>query len=82
MQARWASRQSPQLSAGAADSESAAHAKPTSVITQSKGFIRPRAQLFVLAVLSSAARNPLANLMASSFAQKCMKISRGCSVSM
>src|SRR5262249_16925221 len=39
-------------------------------------------QLLVLAVLSSAARSPLASLIASSFAQKCMKISRGCSVSM
>ena len=37
-------------------------------------------QLFALAVLSSAARKPRASLSASSFAQKCMKNSRGCSV--
>ena len=36
-------------------------------------------QPFVLAVLSRAARKPLASLMASSLAQKCMKNSRGCS---
>ena len=42
----------------------------------------PAAQLFALAVLSSAARSPLASFTASSLAQKCMKISRGCSVSM
>ena len=43
---------------------------------------RSSAQLFALAVLSSAARRPLASLTASSFAQKCMKKSRGCSSSM
>ena len=42
----------------------------------------PAAQLFALAVLSSAARSPLASLTASSLAQKCMKMRRGCSVSM
>src|SRR5262245_63228395 len=36
----------------------------------------------VLAVLSNASRRPLASFEASSFAQKCMKNSRGCSVSM
>src|SRR5262245_37261469 len=40
------------------------------------------AQLFALAVLSSAARSPLASFTASSLAQKCMKNSRGCSLSM
>ena len=35
-----------------------------------------------LAVLSNASRSPLASFEASSFAQKCMKNSRGCSVSM
>src|SRR5262245_15809240 len=44
--------------------------------------IDPLRQLFALAVLSSAARRPLASLMASSLAQKCMKNSRGCSLSM
>src|ERR1044071_264849 len=39
-------------------------------------------QLFARAVLSSAARSPLASLIASSFAQKCMKMRRGCSSSM
>src|SRR5262249_24783013 len=34
-----------------------------------------------LAILSKAARNPLASLTASSFAQKCMKNRRGCSSS-
>src|SRR5262249_22492722 len=38
--------------------------------------------LVTLAVLSSAARMPLASLRASSFAQKCMKNRRGCSSSM
>jgi hypothetical protein len=38
--------------------------------------------LVVLAVLSSAARNPRASFKASSFAQKCRKKSRGCSSSM
>src|SRR5262245_28817740 len=41
-----------------------------------------RAQLFALAVLSRAARSPLASFTASSLAQKCMKNSRGCSLSM
>src|SRR6516164_7863281 len=41
-----------------------------------------RTQLLALAVLSSAARSPRASLTASSFAQKCMKNSRGCSFSM
>src|SRR5215510_9022822 len=36
----------------------------------------------VLAVLSKASRSPLASFKASSFAQKCMNNSRGCSVSM
>ena len=40
------------------------------------------AQLFALAVLSSAARSPRASFSASSLAQKCMKNSRGCSISM
>src|SRR5215475_5154376 len=40
------------------------------------------AQLFALAVLSRAARSPLASFTASSLAQKCMKNSRGCSLSM
>ena len=40
------------------------------------------AQLFALAVLSSAERNPRASFSASSLAQKCMKKSRGCSSSM
>src|SRR5215475_16054518 len=35
-----------------------------------------------LAILSSAARTPLASFSASSFAQKCMKNSRGCSLSL
>src|SRR5258708_21073186 len=39
-------------------------------------------QLLTLAVLSSAARNPLASFNASSLAQKCRKNSRGCSSSM
>src|ERR1051326_3107619 len=39
-------------------------------------------QFVLLAVLSSAARKPRASLIASSLAQKCMKISRGCSSSM
>jgi hypothetical protein len=39
-------------------------------------------QLFATAVLSSAARRPLASFKASSFAQNCMKNGHGCSVSM
>src|SRR5262249_9905764 len=41
-----------------------------------------RRQFVARAVLSSAARRPLASFNASSFAQKCMKIKRGCSDSM
>src|SRR5262249_48668115 len=41
-----------------------------------------RAQLLARAVLSSATRSPRASLSASSLAQKCMKIKRGCSVNM
>src|SRR5215475_13870888 len=41
-----------------------------------------RRHLLALAVLSNAARSPFANFRASSFAQKCMKNSLGCSVSM
>jgi hypothetical protein len=41
-----------------------------------------RDQLLATAVLSSAARIPLASFSASSFAQKWMKKTRGCSVSM
>src|SRR5437763_7403111 len=37
-----------------------------------------RDQLFATAVLSSAARTPLASFSASSLAQKCMKKTRGC----
>src|SRR4029077_3750048 len=44
----------------------------------SPGSKRKRSAL-VLAVLSSAARNPLASFTASSLAQKCRKYRRGCS---
>ena len=39
-------------------------------------------QFFAIAVVSSAARRPFASFVASSFAQKCIKNIRGCSVSM
>ena len=44
--------------------------------------VKRKDQLFAVAVLSSAARNPLASFKASSLAQKWRKNSRGCSSSM
>src|SRR5215510_15028369 len=74
---------SPHRRAGAAQSEQHQHDDGDRSHHDLPFFARRRpGQLRALAVLSSASRNPLASFSASSLAQKCMKISRGCSSSM